>query len=162
MHMRASILALGLALGACVDDGAEGTEESQIAVGCMHFEHGPHCSSPEADGDDPPCEARAKAHQHFEVDLDQGRTLELEVELHASHYLLLGAASEVTITDSDGDAVEPKSEEAPGDQCTAATRAIQYELHHEVYTLTFTGSGVLDLVVHRVAAGAHDHDHHGH
>ncbi len=155
------ILMVCLLAFACDDDSSEDTEESQIAIGCMHFMHGPHCSSPEAADDDPPCGAQAKAHQHFKVDLDQGTTLEFNAEQHANHYVLLGAESDVTITDADGNAVESKSDEAPGDQCSAAVRAVQYELHQAIYTLTFTGTGVIDVVIHRVDAGSHMHDDHG-
>lgn len=159
--MRVACLLMVVALGCDHDhDHADATTETNpIEVGCAHFEHGPHCSSPAAADDDDPCMPHIHAHQHFAVDLDQTTTVDFASEKHATHWVLLGADTTLTVTDAMGEEIASKSEEAPGEACSAAQRAVEYELHDgEVYTLTFTGTGVLDVVVHRVDdAGSHDH-----
>ncbi len=152
---------VAVALLACDSHSEEHHEtESPIDVGCHHFEFGPHCSSPPADSDDPPCGDVVTAHQHFKIDLDPARRIPFEATRHADHYVLVGAGVEVTLTDEMGAEVAVVATVvSPDELCDQAALAKQYLLEVGQYTLNLTGTGVVDLVVHRVdAADSHDDD----
>lgn len=160
--MRPLLAAVALLAFGChdhhEDDHHDGDGQSDIAIGCDHFEYGPHEPLTAAAGDDAPT---AVPHAHYTVSVPaEGGDLRFTPPL-AGEYLVLLNTTDATlaVTDADGAAVAAEATVTPGTDCPAAAVAHTFDLQAAPYTLTFGGATTVEVVIHGPAGQRHNHGH---
>ncbi len=158
--MRA-LLCLTLALTGCDSDSSDDndTQESDLAVGCAHFEHGPHHEDFAA-GEAGTGTAIAP-HNHYFVKVEgEANQLAMTPPAAGTYIFMLGDAAASVTVEHEGTEVAAAKSEDPGHECAAAKSALHYALEEKAYTVTV--SGEVELVVHGPVSGGHEHNAHEH
>ena len=153
-----------VAVGAC-DDGdnhdhvRSAIVAGDVMAGCNHFEFGPHHDgfAASAAAMDAPL---VMPHNDYRLVVPEGGGyVKLRAPSDASYYLMLGAAgASVSLSDTEGAAVDPVETQTPAADCAAAAALSLYTLRAGHYLLHVTGATATQLVVHGPVGGDHAAD----